>query len=69
MMTRPDERARRAIHSLRSSELAPFLEWLALENGATIGLLMNHSDPVQLHRCQGKAQFINDLLTLVQKDD
>lgn len=69
MLVRPDDRAKRALKMLRSPDMLPVLEWLARENGANIAVLMNQTDVVQLHRAQGRAQFIDDLLRLVQQED
>lgn len=69
MLTKPTPRQLEALRRLRSDDLAPVLEFLANENGATLGALMTLLDETTLRQFQGKAQFINELLTLVQKLD
>lgn len=69
MLTKPSPRQIEALRRLRSDELAPILEFLAQENGVVLGSLTTLLDGTTLRQFQGKAQFINELLTLVQKLD
>lgn len=42
-------------------------EWLEAERASAVKYLLQASDPVAIHRAQGKAQFIDELLGLLQK--
>ena len=66
MLTKPNPRQTEALRRLRSNELAPILEFLAAENGKVLGSLMTLQDETTLRQFQGRAQLLNEFLSLVQ---
>lgn len=68
-LVRPDDRTKRALALLRSADMQSIILWMAEENGRSIRVLMESPDPVLINRMQGKTQFIDELLQLVQKND
>jgi len=66
VLTKPNPRQTEALRRLRSNELAPILEFLAAENGKVLGSLMTLQDETTLRQFQGRAQLLNEFLSLVQ---
>jgi hypothetical protein len=66
VLTKPTPRQIQALRQLRSAELAPILEFLAGENGKVLGSLMTLQDENTLRQFQGRAQLLNEFLSLVQ---
>ena len=62
-----DEREREAVRLLASGQNAPLLAMFQRHANEALGNLMNLGDEVALRRAQGKAQYLHDLLSMVQK--
>ncbi len=68
LLTRPTPEQSEALRLLTTHPgLRPLLQYLREEAGATIGNLMTVPDEVMMRQMQGKAKFLHDLLTAVDK--
>lgn len=62
-----DEKAREAVRMLGSPHMKPLVDFLQAEANLNIASLISLTEVAHLHRAQGKAQFLHDLLSAVKK--
>ena len=62
----PDARVLKCLCRLQEPGFEPLLEWLAGDREQFRDLLVKCRDPSQLARYQGKAEYIDDLVTAIR---
>ena len=65
----PDIRVLRAMNLLKSPELAPLVEYLQATRAETLEHLVQVADQNMVCRMQGKAQFLQEFLKLIEKSN
>jgi len=68
MLTKPEAKSHRALHALSGrAEWTVVDEMFQAELAETFERMMTARDVQEIHRLQGRAQFIRDLRTLVRE--
>ena len=63
---KPDARALKCLCRLTEGGFESFFEWLEGERHGLLGQLVKCRDESQIHRLQGKAELLDDLLITIR---